>query len=264
MVRRLPRRSRVDTGDNLSILWMEHRWSSDGSKDNPTRLNPPPSPAIMPHVCHFISFHAGHVRAYAKTFFDKRARITKRPTKRVIAATPPFRWPFAVRGRRWTSVGQEVGARERHVLRATTNNQPTRASLTCCHASCGGGDASTWLFCKLTSAITVARRRNWRRKRWNCANWILKAYETFFQSLLIFFFFSSLQLEFELKVSKIETFETWKRGSWKFDLWWDGSFRVFFFWKFFWKENFWNIERISFLGKVFLENLKSWIEKWWI
>lgn len=48
MVRRLPRRSRVDTGDNLSILWMEHRWSSDGSKDNPTRLNPPPSPAIMP------------------------------------------------------------------------------------------------------------------------------------------------------------------------------------------------------------------------
>lgn len=35
----------------------------------------------------------------------------------------------------------------------------------------------------------------------------------FFPIPFDFFFFSSLQLEFELKVSKIETFETWKRGS---------------------------------------------------
>lgn len=52
--------------------------------------------------------------------------------------------------------------------RASSNSpleQPTRAALrvTCCHAS-RGGDVSTWLFCKLTSAITVSRRRNWRRK----------------------------------------------------------------------------------------------------
>lgn len=74
------RRETFDRVDGTSMI--VHR-----SKDNPARLNPPPSPAIVPrthsspHVCHFISFH---VRAYAKTFFDKRARITKR-----AALSPP-------------------------------------------------------------------------------------------------------------------------------------------------------------------------------
>lgn len=262
MARRLPRRSRVDTGDNLSILWMEHRWSSDGSKDNPTRLNPPPSPAIMPHVCHFISFHAGHVRAYAKTFFDKRARITKRPTKRVIAATPPFRWPFAVRGRRC-----RTGSWSARKARASSNpEQPTH--------SCFSHVLPRFVWRRRCFDVVVLQidERDNRCEAKKLAKETLKlrqldsqSVRNFFPIPFDFFFFFPLS--------------TWN-SNWKFrrskplklgsvDL--ENSIfdemvllGFFFFWKFFWKENFWNIERISFLGKVFLENLKSWIEKWWI
>ena len=217
---------------------MEHRWSSDGSKDNPTRLNPPaaiPPTSLLstpPHTCAILSRPMcpclrENILRQACTDYEPRYR-------RLI---PPFLWPFTARG--WTSVGQEVGARQRHVLRATPPlEQPTRAALrvTCCHAS-RGGDVSTWLFCKLTSAITVARRRNWRRKTRQLNS---QSVRNFFPILSDFF-----PPQLELEVSKIEaSLETWKRGSWKFDLWWDGSFGGSFFWKFFWKENFFwrNIE----------------------
>ena len=91
------------------------------------------------------------------------------------------------------------------MLRATPPlEQPTRAALrvTCCHAS-RGGDVSTWLFCKLTSAITVSRRRNWRRKTRQLNS---QSVRNFFPILSDFF-----PPQLELEVSKIEaSLETWK------------------------------------------------------
>lgn len=269
MVRRLPRRSRVDTGDNLSILWMEHRWSSDGSKDNPTRLNPPPSPEIMPLFPTHVPFYLvpcrpcpclrENILRQACTDYEtsNEARYRRYPT-------------LSVTFRRAGAALDEcrTGSWSARKARASSNpEQPTH--------SCFSHVLPRFVWRRRCFDVVVLQidERDNRCEAKKLAKETLKLRQLDSQSVRnffpipfdFFFFFSSLHLEFELKVSKIETFETWKRGSWKFDLWWDGSFRVFFFfWKFFWKENFWNIERISFLGKVFLENLKSWIEKWWI
>ena len=186
---------------------MEHRWSSDGSKDNPTRLNPPaaiPPTSLLstpPHTCAILSRPMSQPCPCLRENILRQACTDYEPRYRRLI--PPFLWPFTARG--WTSVGQEVGARQRHVLRATPPlEQPTRAALrvTCCHAS-RGGDVSTWLFCKLTSAITVSRRRNWRRKTRQLNS---QSVRNFFPILSDFF-----PPQLELEVSKIEaSLETWK------------------------------------------------------
>lgn len=219
---------------------MEHRWSSDGSKDNPTRLNPPaaiPPTSLLstpPHTCAILSRPMcpclrENILRQACTDYEPRYR-------RLI---PPFLWPFTARGRDWTSVGQEVGARQRHVLRAIPPlEQPIRAALrvTCCHAS-RGGDTSTWLFCKLTSAITVARRRNWRRKTRQLNS---QSVRNFFPILSDFFSFPAGIGSFQDR-SFLGNLEAWilKIRSLMRWLFWRELF-----WKFFWKENFWrNIEK---------------------
>lgn len=178
----------------------------------------------------------GRVRAYAKTFFDKRAWITNR----VIAASSHPSCDLSPRG---GGIGRAL---DRKLERAKGTcfeqfpplEQPIRAALrvTCCHAS-RGGDTSTWLFCKLTSAITVARRRNWRRKTRQLNS---QSVRNFFPILSDFFSFPAGIGSFQDR-SFLGNLEA---GSWKFDLWWDGSFGGSFFWKFFWKENFFwrNIE----------------------
>lgn len=105
------RRETFDRVDGTSMI--VHR-----SKDNPARLNPPPSlchEPTLPHTCAILSrFMSVPTRKHSSTSVHG---LRNEPRYRRLI--PPFRWPFTVRGRRWTSVGQEVGARERHVLRAT-------------------------------------------------------------------------------------------------------------------------------------------------
>lgn len=268
MARRLPRRSRVDTGDNLSILWMEHRWSSDGSKDNPTRLNPPPSPAIMPLFPTRVPFYLvpcrpcpclrENILRQACTDYEtsNEARYRRHPT-------------LSVTFRRAGAALDEcrTGSWSARKARASSNpEQPTH--------SCFSHVLPRFVWRRRCFDVVVLQidERDNRCEAKKLAKETLKlrqldsqSVRNFFPIPFDFFFFfplSSWNSNWKFRRSK-----PLKLGS--VDL--ENSIfdemvllGFFFFWKFFWKENFWNIERISFLGKVFLENLKSWIEKWWI
>lgn len=214
------RRETFDRVDGTSMI--VHR-----SKDNPARLNPPPSPChepTLPHTCAILSRSMSvPTRKHSSTSVHG---LRNEPRYRRLI--PPFRWPFTVRGRRWTSVGQEVGARERHVLRAT-------------HSCFSPGHVLprfVWRRCFDVVVLQIDEHDN-RCEAKKLAKETLNAPIGFSKRTKLFsnplgFFFSSLppagieSFEDRSFLRKLETF-------WKFDFWWDGCI----FGKFSWKDDFW-------------------------
>lgn len=185
---------------------MEHRWSSTDPRIIRLdwihhRLQQPCHEPTLPHTCAILSRSMSvPTRKHSSTSVHG---LRNEPRYRRLI--PPFRWPFTVRGRRWTSVGQEVGARERHVLRAT-------------HSCFSPGHVLprfVWRRCFDVVVLQIDERDN-RCEAKKLAKETLNAPIGFSKRTKLFsnplgFFFPPL-LQLELKVSKIEaSFENWKR-----------------------------------------------------
>lgn len=223
----------------------------DGSKDNPTRLNPPaaiPPTSLLstpPHTCAILSRPMSRPCPCLRENILRQACMDYEPRYRRLI--PPFLWPFTARGRLdecWTGSWSAPKAR-------ASSNSPPRTT----HSCCSPGHVLprfAWRRCFDVVVLQIDERDNrCEAKKLAEENAPIEFPKRtkLFSNPFWFFFLPSWNWKFPR--SKLP----WKLGSWILKI---RSLMRWLFWREFFLEIF--LERKFFLTKYRIEKILMNIE----